>query len=77
MDKNQAGEIRTYEGIVEEGQIRLKGDVRLPEKTKVLVVIQDGNADRAPRAITPHLAKRSQAKDFRLEVTEVSPDAGV
>ncbi len=33
--------ISTFEGIVENGQIRLRDDVTLPEHTKVYVVIPD------------------------------------
>jgi hypothetical protein len=33
--------VRTFEGIVEQGQIRLPATVRLPERAKVYVVIPD------------------------------------
>jgi hypothetical protein len=31
----------TFEGIVDDGQIRLKTNIRLPEKTRVYVVVPD------------------------------------
>ena len=31
----------TYQGTVENGQVRLAGDVRLPENAKVYVVVPD------------------------------------
>jgi len=33
--------ITTYEGVVEKGKIRLKTGVRLPDNTKVYVVVPD------------------------------------
>lgn len=31
----------TYQGIVEKGRIKLAGNIRLPEKAKVFVVVPD------------------------------------
>lgn len=31
----------TYQGIVEKGQIKLAGNIQLPEKAKVFVVVPD------------------------------------
>jgi hypothetical protein len=69
--------IATYEGLVEHGQIRLQGNVRLPEKTRVFVVIPDVEVEHAARLSTPHLVNREQAADFKMEVREESPDGGV
>jgi len=33
--------VTTYQGTVENGQVRLAGDVRLPENVKVYVVVPD------------------------------------
>jgi hypothetical protein len=33
--------VTTYQGTVEDGQVKLAGDVRLPENTKVYVVVPD------------------------------------
>jgi hypothetical protein len=77
MDINQAGQGATFAGIVEGGQIRLKGNVQLPENTKVLVVIEDWDLAAVHRVSTPRLVNRAQADDFRVEILERRPDAGV
>ena len=67
--------IPTFEGIVENGLIRLRDDVTLPEHTRVYVVIPD--FDAAPRAHvhTPRLVHPEQAVDFAKQVIEVDADA--
>jgi len=67
----------TFEGIVEAGQIRLKPDVRLPERTKVYVLVPDIQIEPTGRIASPRLAHREQAADFQMEVIEDAPDAGV
>ena len=70
--------ISTFEGIVENGQIRLRDNVTLPEKTRVYVVIPDLEA--APtkaRVYSPRLVHPEQAEDFAKQVIEVSTDAGL
>jgi len=70
--------ISTFEGIVENGQIRLRDNVTLPEKTRVYVVIPD--LDAAPpkaRVYSPRLVHPEQAEDFAKQVIEVSADAGL
>jgi len=68
--------ISTFEGIVENGQIRLRDDVTLPENTRVYVVIPDFEA--APpqaRVYSPRLVHPEQAKDFAKQLLEESADA--
>jgi hypothetical protein len=67
--------ILTVEGIVENGQIRLRDQVTLPEHTKVYVVIPD--METAPQAhlYSPRLVHAEQAADFAKQVFEVSADA--
>ncbi len=60
--------VLTYEGIVEQGQIRLNAGVRLPEKTKVYVVIPEMQEPQPAFIYSPRLAHREQALDFRMEV---------
>jgi hypothetical protein len=67
----------TIEGIVENGQIRLLENVRLPENTRVFVVIAENNPSRPPRIYSPRLAHPEQAADFVKRVSEVSTDAPV
>jgi hypothetical protein len=67
--------ILTIEGNVENGQIRLRENVTLPEHTKVYVVIPD--VETAPQAhvYSPRLVHPEQAADFAKQIIEVSADA--
>lgn len=67
--------ISTFEGIVENGQIRLRNKVNLPEKTRVFVVIPDFEATPKARVHSPHLVHPEQAVDFTKQIVEVSADA--
>jgi hypothetical protein len=69
--------IVTLEGVVEHGQIRLKDDIRLPDKTKVYVIVPDIQIKRDARIFSPRLVHPEQAADFEMEVIEESPDASV
>jgi hypothetical protein len=68
----------TLEGTVENGQIRLQEDVRLPEKTRVFVVIPNWRTLKEARVYSPRLVRPDQAADFNLEVIESEePDAPI
>ena len=67
----------TLEAIVEDGQIRLPSNVRLPDRTKVYVVIPGLEIEQVVRIASPRLARQEQAADFALEVVEAEPNAGV
>jgi len=67
----------TFEGIVDQGQIRLKTNVRLPEKTKVYVVVPDMQVEQIARIFSPRLAHPEQAVDFWMEIGEEPSDAGL
>ena len=67
----------TLEGIVEHGQIKLGANVRLPEKTKVYIVVPDIQVDRTARIVTPRLAHPEQAVDFKMEIVEEHPHASL
>ena len=69
--------VATFEGVVEQGRIHLKTGVRLPDKTKVYVIVPDIHIERSAYIFSPRLAHPEQAADFELEVIEESPDAGV
>ena len=62
----------TFEGVVEQGQIKLDSDVRLPEGTKVYVVVPGIEIDVSRKVFlhSPRLARPEQAADFELEVIE-------
>jgi hypothetical protein len=69
--------VLTFEGMVEDGQIRLVAGVRLPDKTKVYVVVPEAGIEPVGRILSPRLAHPEQSADFRLEVSEEEPDAGL
>jgi len=62
--------IITLEGIVQEGQIRLKSDFRLPDKTKVYVIVPDIQVQKYAHIFSPRLANPEQAIDFKMQVTQ-------
>ena len=66
----------TYEAVVEGGEVKLPGTVKLPEHAKVYVVVP-GIDDRPPSMVhTPHLLRPEQAADFAMEIVE-GEDAAV
>jgi hypothetical protein len=67
--------VTTFEGIVENGQIRLPAAVRLPERTKVYVVIPDVEVQAIAYIGSPRLVHPEQATDFQKEVFEEPSDA--
>jgi len=67
--------ISTFEGIVKDGQIRLRDKVRLPENTEVYVVIPDFESAPGARALSPRLVHPEQASDFVKQIVEVADDA--
>ena len=67
--------VATFEGIVENGQIRLPATVRLPERTKVYVVIPDVEVQPVAYIGSPRLVHPEQAADFQKEVFEEPSDA--
>ena len=62
----------TYEAIVENGQIKLPATVHLPERTKVLVVVTEGEAIPTSHIYSPRLVRPEQASDFVKEVARES-----
>ena len=68
--------MHTYEAVYESGIIRLAGDVRLPEHTRVYVVVPDA-VEKALRISSPRLVHPQQAADFVKEVVEEGFDASI
>jgi hypothetical protein len=59
------------EGVVEQGQVKLTSDVRLPDGTKVYLVIPDLELDmQGVHLRSPRLAHPEQVADFDMEVVE-------
>jgi hypothetical protein len=69
--------LTAIEGVVENGMIRLREDVSLPENTRVYVIIADSRPIASPHVRSPRLAHPDQAGDFRKQIVEVSPDASL
>ncbi len=69
--------VATYEATVENGQIRLSEPVRLPEHTKVFVVVP--GVEDVPRfhMASPRLVRPELAPDFVKEVTEEPREAAL
>ncbi|MBK6426726.1 MAG: hypothetical protein IPF82_11185 [Blastocatellia bacterium] len=69
--------LTTYEATVENGLIKLPDDARLPDHTRVYVVVPDAVDIEGLRILSPRLADPETAADFVLDVTPESRDAGV
>lgn len=67
----------TVEGIVEHGQIRLPENLKLPDNTKVYVVVPDLEIEHVAHLTSPRLVRPEDAADFVLEVSESEPNAGL
>lgn len=71
--------VPTYEGIVENGRIRLLEDVVLPERAKVYVIVPEVVVElpALPSVVhvrSPRLAHPEQAKDYVKEVRDASDE---
>ena len=60
--------VATYEGIVENGQVKLPENVHVPEKTKVYVVIPGASHPSEMKVRSPRLAHPEQAEDFKKTI---------
>ena len=69
--------VNAIEGVVENGKIRLREDVPLPENATVYVIVVDQGQPVVPRVRTPRLAHPEQARDFHKQVLELAPHASV
>lgn len=67
--------IITLEGVIDNGQVRLRDNVRLPDNTRVYVVVPDFQVEEVAHIYSPRLAHPEQAADFKMEVVEESSDA--
>ena len=62
--------VETYEGVVENGQIRLPPNVCLPENAKVYIVVPSIETRHGGFVCSPRLAHPEQAADFKKEIIE-------
>lgn len=70
-------QVTAYEGIIENGQIRLKTNVNLPEKTIVYVIIPGHETRRIAHVYSPRHMHPEQSPDFKKEIVEELPNAGI
>lgn len=69
--------IVTLEGIVERNRICLKTNIRLPENTKVYVIVPDVQVEQVARVFSPRLAHPERAADFKMEIVGEAADASL
>ena len=69
--------VTTVEGTVENGQIKLPPNLRLPENAKVYVVIPGMVVNPTMHAGSPRLVHPGDAADFQMEVIQEPPDTGL
>ena len=62
---------KTYEGIILNGQVRFSEKVKLPERSRVLVIVPEEDQPRSGHVYTPRLAQPEKVRDFAMEVEEV------
>ena len=67
--------VTTFEATIENGQIKLLMPFRLPEKTKVYVVVPNVEFQPTFSIGSPRLVYPEQADDFLKEVVEEPEDA--
>jgi hypothetical protein len=69
--------VTTLPGIVENGQIRLADNVRLPEKAAVYVVVPGAEISTDAFVASPALVHPEQAADFKKDVADEAANADV
>ncbi len=60
--------LATFEGVVENGQVRLPEGICLADRTKVHVVVPEVGEPDAARLMSPRLTHHEQAGDFYLSL---------
>ncbi len=67
---------KMYEGFIEKGKVVLKTGTKLPENALVHVIVQEDafhvklDRKKPVQILSPHLAVREQAAEFKLTVTK-------
>jgi hypothetical protein len=69
--------LATYEGVIENGQVKLPSNVGIPEKTRVYVLVPDTESPATQHVVSPHLANPGQVKDFDKQIIVETTDANV
>jgi hypothetical protein len=76
-ERGEVVDVAAFEGVVVNGQIQLRTNIRLPEQATVYVLIPNLKAPKTVHIPGPRLVHREQAADFRKEVIEGTVDAGL
>ncbi len=66
--------VKTYQGVVDNGIIRLDPEIRLRENLQVFVVVPETVDDMLLQIHSPRLVHRNQLPDFAKEVREAEGD---
>lgn len=69
------GKIATYEGIIENGRVKLPESAHIPDKTKVYVLVPEGQTSHTPYVGSPRLIDPEKGRDFQKQVIEDTPNA--
>jgi hypothetical protein len=69
--------LATYEGIIENGRVKLPSNVGIPEQTRVYVLVPGNENLSTPYVASPQLSNREQLKDFEKRIIEDTTDANV
>ena len=64
--------VASFEAVVENGQIKLPENMRIPEHTRVYVVIPDAGQPLTSKVLSPRLAHPEQAQDFKKTRSEIN-----
>lgn len=66
---------KTFECVVQNGQVRLPLDANVPDQTKVFVVVPESSDAPIARIYSPRLAHPEQAGDFEKCVVDDTNNA--
>jgi hypothetical protein len=69
--------VLALEAVVDHGSIRLPPDVKLPDRTKVYVIVPANLTQKKARLLSPRLTIPAQYPDFVMEISEEGSDAGL
>jgi hypothetical protein len=69
--------LATYEGVVENGYVRLPPNVEIPDETRVYILVPNIDTHRTLQILSPRLVDRGQAKDFVKEIIDETPNASL
>ena len=69
--------VAALEGVVIEGQVHLAAPLRVPDHTRVYVIIPEATSGGESRIVSPRLLHPEEVADFRKEVIEEPLDANL